>query len=204
MATQFQAAAEIAVEREIDFIPDKLRANHALMYSLSSYLKDDTLCALLEGRLSGEAKALSPAAKDKDSPKKAQKIRVGWKMRHLLACPPLVSEHFATTFGVSTEDQKDPEFGMGARVKLGMVCMRLETSKEATLPNWHFCLVTHGDLLAAVRKVVSETKEGTYKDYDLERFKNGYSLETPEGIKTPFADTALSLEGAIRISLYLL
>ena len=87
---------------------------------------------------------------------------------------------------------------------LGMVCMRLETSKEATLPNWHFCLVRHCDLLAAVSKVVSETKEGTYKDYDLERFKNGYFLETPEGIKTPFADTALSLEGAIRISLYLL
>ena len=74
MATQFQAAAEIAVEREIDSISDKLRANHALMYSLSSYLKDDTICALLEGRLSDEAKALSPTAKDKDSPKKAQKI----------------------------------------------------------------------------------------------------------------------------------
>ena len=82
----------------------------------------------------------------------------------------------------------------GSPDELGMVCMRLETSKEATLPNWHFCLVTHGDLLAAVRKVVSATKEGTYRDYDLERFKNGYFLETPEGIKTPFADTALSLE----------
>ena len=146
------------MEREIEFISDKLRANHALMYSLSSYLKDDTLCALLEGRLSGEAKALSPAAKDKDSPKKAQKIRVGWKKwRHLLACPALVSEVFATTFGVSTEGQKDPEFGIGAAGKLGMVCMRLETSKEATLPNWHFDLVTHGDLLPAARIVVSDT-----------------------------------------------
>ena len=118
--------------------------------------------------------------------------------------PALVSEVCASTFVVSTEGQKDSEFEMGARVKLGMVCMRLETSKEATQPNWHFCLVAHGDLLAAVRKVVSGTKEGTYKDYDLERFKNGYFLETPEGIKTPFADTHLSLEGAIRISLYLL
>ena len=49
MATWCQAAAEIAVEREIEFISDKLRAYHTLMYSLSSYLKDDTLCALLDG-----------------------------------------------------------------------------------------------------------------------------------------------------------
>ena len=85
MATQFQAAAEIAVEREIYITSDKLRANHALMYSLSSYL---AFSALLEGRLSGEAKALSPAAKDKDSPKKAQKLRVGWnKWRHVVDCP---------------------------------------------------------------------------------------------------------------------
>ena len=88
--------------------------------------------------------------------------------------------------------------------ELGMVCMRLGTSNEATLPNWHADLVTHGHLLAAVRTVVSATNEGTYNDYDLERFKNGYFLETPEGIKTPFADTALSLEGAIRIPLYVL
>ena len=51
MAEVFRDAGELALEREINFVCEKLRQNEPLLYRLSGYLKDDSLVALLDGRM---------------------------------------------------------------------------------------------------------------------------------------------------------
>ena len=51
MAEVFRDAGELALERELNFVCEKLRKNEPLLYRLSGYLKDDSLVALLDGRM---------------------------------------------------------------------------------------------------------------------------------------------------------
>ena len=51
MAEVSRDAGELAVERELDYICTELRKNEPLLYRLSVYLKDDSLVALLDGRM---------------------------------------------------------------------------------------------------------------------------------------------------------
>ena len=51
MAEVFRDAGELALERELKFVCDELRKNEPLLYRLSGYLKDDSLVALLDGRM---------------------------------------------------------------------------------------------------------------------------------------------------------
>ena len=52
----FGQAAQMAVEREIEFVVAALRGNANLLYTLSGLIKDDGITALLDGRLTGEHK----------------------------------------------------------------------------------------------------------------------------------------------------
>ena len=52
MAEVFRDAGELALERELNFVCENLRKNEHLLYRLSGYLKDDSLVALLDGRMS--------------------------------------------------------------------------------------------------------------------------------------------------------
>ena len=51
MAEVFRDAGELALERELNFVCEELRKNEPLLYRLSGYLKDDSLVALLDGRM---------------------------------------------------------------------------------------------------------------------------------------------------------
>ena len=51
MAEVFRDAGELALERELNFVCEQLRKNEPLLYRLSGYLKDDSLVALLDGRM---------------------------------------------------------------------------------------------------------------------------------------------------------
>ena len=51
MAAVFRDAGEISMERELDFVCERLRNNEALIYLSSGYLKDDSLVELLGGRM---------------------------------------------------------------------------------------------------------------------------------------------------------
>ena len=51
MAVVFRDAGELALERELNFVCEELRKNEPLLYRLSGYLKDDSLVALLDGRM---------------------------------------------------------------------------------------------------------------------------------------------------------
>ena len=80
MANVFRDAGEIAVERELDYICGELRDNEPLLYRLSGYLKDDTLVALLDGRMNAtvdhEDKALSRASGSRPT---LGILRISWK-----------------------------------------------------------------------------------------------------------------------------
>ena len=51
MVEVFRDAGELALERELNFVCEELRKNEPLLYRLSGYLKDDSLVALLDGRM---------------------------------------------------------------------------------------------------------------------------------------------------------
>ena len=51
MAEVFRDAGTLALERELTFVCEELRKNEPLLYRLSGHLKDDSLVALLDGRM---------------------------------------------------------------------------------------------------------------------------------------------------------
>ena len=51
MAAVFRDAGELSLERELTFVCEQMRKNEPLLYRLSGYLKDDSLVALLDGRM---------------------------------------------------------------------------------------------------------------------------------------------------------
>ena len=51
MAAVVRDAGEFSLERELNFVCEQLRKNEPLLYRLSGYLKDDSLVALLDGRM---------------------------------------------------------------------------------------------------------------------------------------------------------
>ena len=51
MAAVFRDAGELSLEGELNFVCEQLRKNEPLLYRLSGYLKDDSLVALLDGRM---------------------------------------------------------------------------------------------------------------------------------------------------------
>ena len=51
MAEVFRDAGELSRQREIKFVCEQLRNNEDLLFRLSGYLKDDSVVALLDGRM---------------------------------------------------------------------------------------------------------------------------------------------------------
>ena len=63
MAEVLKCAGGLAVERELNYICGELRNNEPLIYRLSGYLKDDSLVALLEGRMNATVPTEDVASK---------------------------------------------------------------------------------------------------------------------------------------------
>ena len=80
MAEVFRDAGDLALERELAFVCEELRKNEYLLYRLSGYLKDDSLVALLDGRMNatvGQDNVGSSSGKD---PKPTSGVlRQAWK-----------------------------------------------------------------------------------------------------------------------------
>ena len=51
MASVFRDAGELAKERELQFVIQKLSENDTLLSRLGGFIKDDSLIALLDGRM---------------------------------------------------------------------------------------------------------------------------------------------------------
>ena len=80
MAEVFRDAGELALERELNFVCEKLRKNEPLLYRLSGYLKDDSLVALLDGRMSATVEQNNGGAnREKGSKPTSKVLRQAWK-----------------------------------------------------------------------------------------------------------------------------
>ena len=81
MAEVFRDKCELALERELNFVCDQLRKNEPLLYRLSGYLKDDSLVALLDGRMNATVEQNDEALSiEKNKTKQMTKVlRRAWK-----------------------------------------------------------------------------------------------------------------------------
>ena len=80
MAEVFRDAGELALERELNFVCEELRKNEPLLYRLSGYLKDDSLVALLDGRMNATVQKDDEGSGSGKSPKPASAVvRQAWK-----------------------------------------------------------------------------------------------------------------------------
>ena len=81
MAEVFRDAGELALERELNFVCEELRKNEPLLYRLSGYLKDDSLVALLDGRMNATVEQNGEAlSREKNKNNQNGKVlRQAWK-----------------------------------------------------------------------------------------------------------------------------
>ena len=81
MAEVFRDKCELALERELNFVVEQLRKNEPLLYRLSGYLKDDSLVALLDGRMNATVEQNDEALSiEKNKTKQMTKVlRRAWK-----------------------------------------------------------------------------------------------------------------------------
>ena len=80
MAEVFRDAGDLALERELNFVCEELRKNEPLLYRLSGYLKDDSLVALLDGRMNATVGQESAALSNgKGSKPTSGVLRQAWK-----------------------------------------------------------------------------------------------------------------------------
>ena len=90
MAAVFRDAGELSLERELAFVCEQLRKNEPLLYRLSGYLKDDSLVALLDGRMNATVEQNNGAlGSEKDKTKQTTKVlRQVWKkLEHIEMAP---------------------------------------------------------------------------------------------------------------------
>ena len=80
MAEVFRDAGELALERELNFVCEELRKNEPLLYRLSGYLKDDSLVALLDGRMNATVHQENGGSSSGNGSKsKSGMLRQAWK-----------------------------------------------------------------------------------------------------------------------------
>ena len=80
MVGVFRDAGELALERELNFVCEQLRKNEPLLYRLSGYLKDDSLVALLDGRMNATVEQNNEGSNRGKGPKPTNGVlRQAWK-----------------------------------------------------------------------------------------------------------------------------
>ena len=197
MANVFRDACEIAVERELDYICGELRNNEPLLYRLSGYLKDDTLVALLDGRMNAtvddEDKALSRASGSRPT---IGILRISWKKwDHIQKEQKLLIRFQRAAWGMGPLSTDCPE-GLqidGAPASnyklLGSWLMLMRQKSQGRMPHWTHeegALKSQEDLFVPCRQRAVQTKEvfEPFKDWTSTDFLKGYYevLPNDEGI----------------------
>ena len=80
MAEVLRDAGELAKERELQFVMQKLSENDSLLFRLSGFLKEDSLIALLDGRMNATMQKYDEGSGRVKGPKPASAVlRQAWK-----------------------------------------------------------------------------------------------------------------------------
>ena len=80
MGEVFRDAGELALERELNSVCEELRRNEPSLYSLSGHLKDDSLVALLDGRMNATVgRGYESSSNGKSSKPSNGVLRQAWR-----------------------------------------------------------------------------------------------------------------------------
>ena len=178
MAAMFHSATEIGVERELEYITGELRKNLPMMYRLSGFLKDDTLCALLDGRMSSAESALSPPAK---KARQSVVLRATWrKWTHVTEERSFVMRLYRAAWGLEDSTACPPSLKVGDEEPgtpevLGAVLLLLRKTFEDKMPQTAYTdLKSQDDLFAPVHERAVKTREDHYQTWQPRDYLNGF------------------------------
>ena len=170
MAEVFRDAGELALERELNFVCEELRKNEPLLYRLSGYLKDDSLVALLDGRMNAtvgqESAALSHG---KGSKPTIGVLRQAWKKwEHIDGATAFLNCLLRAAWGL--EVHSDCPEGLKIDGKpadnkklLGSFLMLMRQKSQWRMPHWTHevgAVRMQEDLFAPCKQRAMETLTG--------------------------------------------
>jgi hypothetical protein len=185
----FGAVTQIAIEAELEYIKTELRKNQPLMYTISGLLKNDTLCALLDGRLNVDQD--EPTEKKpkllmlRSSFKKFKNIR---QVKPTSTLPKTVCEHIDRE-AFERHPQGDDFDWYGA------MCFALRVDCDTMMPMtiWPETKIVEKFLAACVQRYAAMGE--AFKDKDPAAWHYFYVAGTTK-VKTTLGAHELTFEGA--------
>ena len=187
MAEVFRDAGELALERELSFVCEELRKNEPLLYRLSGYLKDDSLVALLDGRMNATVEQNNEAlSRGKTQTKQITKVlRQAWKKwEHIEVVPAFLICLLRAAWGLEVNSDcpeclKIDGEPVDNKKLLGSFLMLMRQKSQWRMPHWTHevgAVRLQEDLFAPSKQRAMETLNGfepfrTWTDKD---FLKGY------------------------------
>ena len=144
MAAVFRDAGELSLERELAFVCEQLRKNEPLLYRLSGYLKDDSLVALLDGRMNATVEQNNEVLSSETSKTKqfTNVLRQAWKKwEHIEVAQAFLISLLRAAWGlevnsVCPECLKINEEPADNKKLLGSFLMLMRQKSQWRMPHW--------------------------------------------------------------------
>ena len=196
MASVFRDAGELAKERELKFVCEQLSNNETLLFRLSGLLKDDSLIALLDGRMNATVQKDDEGPGSGKSPKPASAVvRQAWKKwEHIEGATSFLNRLVRAAWGLEMNDTCPAELltdGQPPANKqiLGWFLMITRQKSQWRMPHHTHeegAIQRQHDMYKPCRHRVLETMYGfkPFNDWKVVDFLNGYYtvLDNDEGI----------------------
>ena len=189
MAAVFRDAGELSLERELTFVCEQLRKNEPLLYRLSGYLKDDSLVALLDGRMNATVEQNDEAlSREKNKNNQNGKVlRQAWKKwEHIEGSQAFLISLLRAAWGlevnsVCPECLKINEEPADNKKLLGSFLMLMRQKSQWRMPHWTHepgAVKMQEDVFGPCRQRALETHEKfePFKKWTATDFLKGYYL----------------------------
>ena len=185
MAEVFRDSGELALERELNFVCEKLRKNEPLLYRLSGYLKDDSLVALLDGRMNATVEQNNEGSNGGKGPTPtSQVLRQAWKKwEHIEGVTAFLISLLRAAWGleVTGDCPEGLKFdGQPADNKklLGSFLMLMRQKSQWRMPHWTHeegAVRMQEDMFAPCKQRAMETMNGfePFQNWIASDFLNG-------------------------------
>ena len=175
--SSFAQTVDASFQAEIDYILGELQNNRQLTYALGGMLKNDSLVALLDGRLQAPDPATAPSKKNL---KIASKLRAtATRFKHVSDTKGCASQVLQTivpelwTAGLMSEPDN---------VQLDLLCVLLCVTPDTHLPSKYWVDLHELDnFVPACSQRFAAVMSETVKGMSLEELKKGYYTDGPNG-----------------------
>ena len=183
----FAQTIDASFQAEIQYIVGELQKNKGLTYTLSGLLKNDSLVALLDGRLA--ANSQSPASSQK--PEQVRKLRNTARVfKHILqsagVCDAILRKLLPSVF-VDARDLKQ----LTDDLKIAVLCMLLVVKPTTPLPlRYYKDLVEVDKFIAACSQRFDDVMKSALGVATMEKVMKGYYEASGDGdVETIFKTT---------------